>query len=208
MRVHVYYDAQLIRILSDNGNGNALLVEYGGQEIILPADPVHASQMHKALQSGVFSKPTGAARLIARRADGTPIRYYFEIYPDQTLKRAPELDVFEYSPEKYNANCIGWRNALNPAGFLAPKGIIPGEQGNFISDSAESFEVDVPYEFTDLCTRLRCDPVIVLRDFVAHACRLKNTASLPRGDGLTSQGEAAEELIARYLEQVYGKPER
>jgi hypothetical protein len=205
VRVRVYYDASLIGVLSGGEDSERLLLEYAGQEISLPADPDNAHRLREMLHAGHGPTPKGAARLITGKADGTPPRYCFDIYPDQTLQRAPELDVFEYNPDVYNVNCIGWRNELNPSGFLAPKGIIPGEQGHFISDSTESFAVDIPYEFTNLCTELKQTPVSVLRDFIANACALRHTTALPRGDGFASQGEEAETMITRYLERVYRK---
>lgn len=207
MRVNVYYDARLIHVLADeDGEGYTLKVVYNGETLSLSADPFCARRLVNQFSSGGVSECRGAARLVTRNATGMPARYCFDVYPDQTLQRAPELDVFEFHPQGYNVNGIGWRNALNPSGFLAPKGVIPGEQGHFISDSTETVEVDVPYEFTDLCTSLGREPVKVLRDFVAGACRLQNTAAMPRADGLASQGIEAETLIARYLELVYKKP--
>ena len=68
--------------------------------------------------------------------------YRFQPYMDQSLRRAFELDVFEHvapvgSP-RYNAERIGWRNAACIDGFLAPAGIIPGENGRFIEDTSSS----------------------------------------------------------------------
>lgn len=206
MQINTYYDLRLNRVLSSDSKGHRLLMDYNAQELSLQTTAADAEQLLALMKSAAFPGHVGLARLIKGKANGIPGYYRFDPYPDQTLRRAPELDVFEYQPEGYNVNCIGWRCETNPAGFLAPRGIIPGVQGHFISDSTESFAVDVPYEFTDLCTRLHRNPVAVLRDFIANASKLHHTNALPRGDGFASHGHEAEALLARYLELVYQKP--
>ena len=208
MYTTVYFDAFLVGVLSGGEGSERLVIEYNGEEISLPADPEHARQLQKRLHDGDIPGRKGAARLMPRDAVGRPIRYTFSPYPDQSLCRAFELDTFEYHADGYNANCIGWRNDKNPAGFLAPKGVFPGLEGNFITDGTESFAVDVPYQFTNLCTGLGSDTVSVFRDFMATACRIVSTPELPRADFLQSRGGEAENLLARYLEAAYGPSEK
>lgn len=205
--ITVYFDAFLVGVLSGGEDSERLVIEYNGEEISLPADTEYAHALQKRLHSGEIPGRKGAARLMSRDAIGQPIRYAFDLYPDQTLNRAFELDTFEYTADGYNVNCIGWRNEVNPAGFLGPKGVIPGLQGNFITDGTESFEIDVPYQFTNLCTRMGSDTVSVFQDFMATACRIANTPELPRADFLQSKGTAAEELLARYFDEAY-KPSK
>jgi hypothetical protein len=203
VHITVYFDAFLVGVLSSSKESEKLVIEYNGQKISLPTDQDYAHALQKRLHSGDIPGRRGAARLMSRNAVGLPVRYDFDIYPDQTLTRVFELDIFDYTADGYNVNCIGWRNEQNPAGFLAPKGVIPGVHGNFVTDGTESFEIDVPYQFTNLCTSMGSDTVSVFRDFMATACRITSTPELPRADFLTSKGPELEKLLTRYLEAAY-----
>lgn len=208
MYITVYFDALLVGVLSSGDDSERLIIEYNGEEISLPIDPDDAHQLQKRLHAGEIPGRRGAARLLSRDAVGLPIRYGFSPYPDQTLTRFYELDSFDYTSDGYNVNCIGWRNNSNPAGFLGPKGVIPGVDGNFVTDGTEAFEIDVPYQFTNLCTSMGSDTVSVFRDFMATACKISSTSELPRADFLSSKGPDAEALIARYLETAYKQLEK
>jgi len=205
VRVSVYYDTVLVKVLLENKDNERLVIKYNGQEIYLPTTYDHAYELQAQLDSGKLTGQIGAARLVAGKAIGIPPVYYFEKYLDQTLRRNFEIDTFDYTADGYNVNCIGWRNQQNPAGFLAPKGVIPGIDGNFITDGTESFELDVPYQFTNLCTSMGSDTVSLLRDFIATACQIYDTPELPRADFYSSKGPEAEKLIAQYLDLVYQK---
>lgn len=208
MYITVYFDAFLVGVLSGGEKSERLVIEYNGKEISLPIDPDDAHELQKRLHAGELPGRKGAARLMSRDAVGLPIRYGFSPYPDQTLTRAFELDTFDYTADGYNVNCIGWKNDSNPAGFLGPKGVIPGVDGNFVTDGTEGFEIDVPYQFTNLCTSMGSDTVSVFRDFMATACQIASTSELPRADFLASKGPEAEALIARYLEAAYKQPKK
>ena len=208
MYITVYFDAFLVGVLSGGKDSERLVIEYNGEELSLPIDTDDAHRLQKQLHAGELPGRKGAARLMSRDAVGLPIRYSFFPYPDQTLKRAFELDAFDYTADGYNVNCIGWRNDSNPAGFLGPKGVIPGVDGNFVTDGTESFEIDVPYQFTNLCTGMGSDTVSVFRDFMATACKIASTPELPRADFLKSKGPEAEALILRYLEAAYKREEK
>ena len=100
-------------------------------------------------------------------------------------------------------NSIGWRNEANPNGFLAARGIIPGKEGRFISDSTTPYTVNIPFDFVEIATRLKQDPVVMLKNFMADVCQLHSTDELPRADGLNSKGTEAEKKAREYLKQAY-----
>lgn len=100
-------------------------------------------------------------------------------------------------------NSIGWRNEANPNGFLAARGIIPGKEGRFISDSTEPYTVNIPFDFVEIATRLKQDPVDILKNFIADVCQLHSTDELPRADGFNSRGMEAEKKAREYLKQAY-----
>ncbi len=206
MRPTLYYDAYLKSVLATS-NGERLVIAYQGKDLFLPADPVNAQQYEKRLkEAGNDSGLVGLARLVRRKAPGNnrPRSFYrFDAYPDQTLRRAFDLDDYEYIDSHYNLNCIGWRNEKNPDGFLAPRGIIPGEAGRFVSDNTENHPVPIPFEFIELATRMKTDPVSILKNFMADACRLQSSPELPRADGLSSRGAETEKKARDYLRQAW-----
>lgn len=202
MRPTLYYDARL-KGISQSGNEIRLVIEYRGEEIHLPADPGNAHQYDKRLKaSGNEAGFIGLARLVRRRSSGNHrprTVYRFDAYSDQSLRRAFDLDDYEYLDNNHNLNCIGWRNEKNPDGFLAPRGIIPGESGRFVSDSTEKYQLAVPFEFIELATRMKTDPVTLLKQFIADACHLQSSPELPRADGFSSRGNEAVRKARDYL---------
>ncbi|WP_040721195.1 hypothetical protein [Oxalobacter paraformigenes] len=206
MRPTLYYDARLKSVLVTD-NSEKLVVDYQDRELLLPADPVNVRQWEKRLkESGEETGLIGLARLVRRKTSGTPRSrslYRFDAYPDQTLRRAFDLDDYEYIDSPYNLNCIGWRNAKNPDGFLAPRGLVPGEGGRFVSDNTEPYPVPVPFEFIELATRMKTDPLSILKNFMADACGLKSPAELPRADGFASRSAEAEKRARDYLRQAW-----
>jgi hypothetical protein len=96
--------------------------------------------------------------------------FNFIAYPDQSLRRAPELDVYVMGPQSnFNPShaitglapaasvppTIGWTCLAHPEGFLAPAGLIPGisTQGRaFVSDESQFISLAVPREFLQLCS--------------------------------------------------------
>ena len=188
-------------------SGDRLVIEYQGKDLFLTADPVNAQQCENLLQ-GVTEETAviGLARLIRKKtAGGTRLRsvYRFDPYPDPTLRRAFDLDDYDYQNVHHNTNCIGWRNAKNPDGFVAPRGVIPGEQGQFVSDTTEIWPMAIPFEFVELATRLKTDPVTILKSFIADACQLHSTPELPRADGFSSHGSDAERRARDYLRAAF-----
>lgn len=208
MRPSLYYDARL-KGVTVTDNGDRFVIEYLGNELSLPADTANAAWYDKLLkQNG--KEQTGLIGIVSqvRRKNNVghsrPRGYYrFDAYPDQTLRRAFELDDFDYFGENHNMNTIGWRNEANPNGFLAARGIIPGAEGRFISDSTEPYTVNIPFDFVEIATRLKQDPVALLKNFMADVCQLHSTDKLPRADGMNSKGTEAEKKAREYLMMAY-----
>lgn len=207
MKPSLYYDARLKSVIL-TANGERFVIEYRGKDLFLPADSANAAFYDKLLKQNEKDK-TGLIGLVSqvRKRNGNHSRgrgfYRFDAYPDQSLRRAFELDDFEYVDEDHNLNCIGWRNQANPSGFLAARGIIPGKEGRFISDTTSSYTVGIPFEFIEIATRLKQDPVSMLKNFMADACQLHSSDELPRADGFSSRGPEAEKKAADYLRQAY-----
>ena len=208
MRPSLYYDARL-KGVTVTDNGDRFVIEYLGNELSLPADTANAAWYDKLLkQNG--KEQTGLIGIVSqvRRKNNVghsrPRGYYrFDASPDQTLRRAFELDDFDYFGENHNMNSIGWRNEANPNGFLAARGIIPGAEGRFISDSTEPYTVNIPFDFVEIATRLKQDPVALLKNFMADVCQLHSTDKLPRADGMNSKGTEAEKKAREYLMMAY-----
>ena len=208
MRPFLYYDARLKGVIL-TANGERFVIEYLGKELFLPADSANAAYYDKILKQGE-KEETGLIGLVSQvrkknnvghsRARGF---YRFDAYPDQTLQRAFELDDFDYFGQDHNMNSIGWRNEANPNGFLAARGIIPGKEGRLISDSTEPYTVNIPFDFVEIATRLKQDPVDILKNFIADVCQLHSTDELPRADGFNSRGMEAEKKAREYLKQAY-----
>ena len=206
MRPTLYYDVRL-KGISPSGNGDRLVIEYQGRELLLPADSANAQYHDKRLKaSGNETGPIGLVRLVRRRTNGnrrSTASYRFDAYCDQTLRRAFDLDDYEYIDSDYNLNCIGWRNGKNPDGFLAPRGIIPGEDGRFVSDNTEKHLFAIPFEFIELATRMKTDPATLLKIFIADACNLQSTPELPRADGFSGRGTEALRKARDYLRTAW-----
>lgn len=206
MRPTLFYDARL-KGISPSGNGDKLIIEYQGKELSLPADSANAQYCEKRLRASENGiGPIGLARLIRRRTPGnrrSGTFYRFDAYCDQTLRRAFDLDDYEYLDNEYNLNCIGWRNGKNPDGFLAPRGIIPGEDGRFVSDNTEKHLLALPFEFIELATRMKTDPINLLKTFIADTCNLQSTSELPRADGFSGRGNEALRKARDYLRTAW-----
>ncbi len=207
VRPSLYYDARLKSVIL-TANGERFVIEYQGKDLFLAADSANAAYYDKLLKQHE-KEETGLIGLVSqvRQKKGNNSRgrgfYRFDAYPDQTLRRAFELDDFDYFDEDHNLNSVGWRNKANPDGFLAAKGVIPGKEGRFISDSTEIYPVNIPFEFVEIATRLKQDPVALLKNFMADVCQLHSSDDLPRADGLSSKGPEAEKKAREYLKLAY-----
>lgn len=209
MRPSLYYDARLKSVILTTNN-ERFVIEYRGKDLSLPADSANAAYYDKLLEQNekeetvLIGLVSQARNRNGRHGNSRPRGVYrFDAYPDQTLTRAFELDDFEYLDGNCNLNCIGWRNHANPDGFLAARGIIPGANGRFISDRTAQYAVNIPFEFVEIATRLKQDPVVMLKNFMADVCQLHSTNELPRADALNSKGPEAEKKAREYLKQAY-----
>ncbi|HCF9833292.1 TPA: hypothetical protein NI803_004583 [Pseudomonas aeruginosa] len=206
-----FFNARLIDIATENG-GDVLVFEYQGQEMRRPTFAGSAERAAEKKAAGTPPAEFGKVGVVIRADWPSEERdfpeYRFEAYIDQSLRRSFELDIFEHvepvgSP-RFNAERIGWRNEACPDGFLAPAGIIPGENGRFIEDSTEALELDVPAEFVSLCAEFKRTPEDVLRGFIADAASLMNYVREPRADGYSSNGSDERRLAYEYIERAYG----
>jgi hypothetical protein len=112
------------------------------------------------------------------------------------LRRFPELDSYLW---------LGWTNATDPEGWVAPRSIVPGEDGAFVADECTVLKIDIPPEFLDLACRYDTDPEKLLRLFIADACGLESSATLPRGDLYSSKGSDEREMAQLYLSRAWGR---
>lgn len=202
----LFYDSELLST-SVTGNNAQFVIRYHGEEITLAGDASNLAFCEKFIKNNPSNTPViGLARLIQRKGFGSARNrgaYRFDPYIDQSLRRAFDLDSFEFSRETHNSNCIGWRNSKHPDGFLAPKGLVPGQHGRFISSSTQDIPVAIPLEFVELCSRMRVEPESVLKTFIADLCHLTGGAELPRADGFSNRGGDAERKARDYLKQAW-----
>lgn len=206
MQATQYFDARLIEVSA----ADELVIEYQGGTLRLPGYPGIATRSNGAVDQFTAEKigQIGVARFVAK-TEHSPSFYRFEAYYDQTMRRAYELDVFE-RPDRpgigldgYNGESIGWRNDSNPDGFLAPRGIVPGKNGEFIEDTTTNVTIGVPEEFIQLCAEFKLQPENVLRGFIADACGLQSYMDCPRADGYSSNGSDERMKARDYIERAY-----
>lgn len=131
---------------------------------------------------------------------------YFRAYMDQSLRRVPELDSADRSTERDGraAEVVGWRCDSKSGGFRAPVGIIPGEDGRFVSDKTVAVTVRVPPEFVRECLRVQMTPEAVLRSFVGDLAGIQNLVACPRTDGFGSNGSDERNYADAWLQRAHG----
>jgi hypothetical protein len=131
---------------------------------------------------------------------------YFRDYPDQSLRRVPELDDLRgtrFSNGKVPAT-VGWCCESKPTGFLAPAGLIPGEYGQFIPDETVSVTVRVPPEFVRECRGVQRSPEEVLHGFIGDLAGISNYVNAPRADQFGSNGSDERMYAEQWLDRAYG----
>ncbi|WP_332700747.1 hypothetical protein [Devosia sp.] len=203
MNALVFFDA----VLFDANADGYLVFEYEAEQKRLPTFPTPVRPTQGATPCPHESRNIGKVGVVqATRCPDAGGRwlYRFTPYLDQTLRRAYELDLFDPAPTRRNIPCTGWRNQHRPRGFLAPRGLIPGLNGDFVEDRSERINLDVPAEFLQLCAELKQLPETVLRGFIADAARLQNFFANPRADGFSSNGSDERSLAYDYLVRAYG----
>ncbi|MDY6947766.1 MAG: hypothetical protein SXG53_18820 [Pseudomonadota bacterium] len=123
-------------------------------------------------------------------------------YPDQRLRRAPDRD----DPP---SGRWAWRLVRADAGcaddyLLTKVGVIPGANGAFVPQDAETVAIDLPREFRELCRAYRQQPTAVLCAFIADVCALQNFVKCPREDGYCSLGSDERQRAQEYFVRAYG----
>lgn len=132
--------------------------------------------------------------------------FVFRAYLDQTLRRVPALDV----QVDHNAAhgqvpaLIGWRCDARPRGFRAPIGLVPGAEGDFVSDGTVAVEVRVPPEFVREAQRVQLTAEQLLKSFIGDLAGISNFVARPRADGYGSNGSDERDLAEQWLERAHG----
>ncbi|WP_061291191.1 hypothetical protein [Azotobacter vinelandii] len=139
------------------------------------------------------------------RPEGTELplqAIVFRAYRDRSLRRVPDLDAFA-GPGHEGKSLIGWVCDAQPDGFLAPPGIIPGDDGQFVADEAIPITLRVPPEFVRECHQVRMTPQEVLRSFVGDLAGIEAGAA-PRADHYSSNGSDERMLAQAWLDRAHG----
>lgn len=193
------HNVRLVDLSADEA-GNALMeVESESGERAVLQGVGKPDDWRKALIGKI-----GTVKRAEMRYEGMqPRACYFHEYPDQSLRRAPELDFAEQGIDGQKPNVIGWRCDAKPAGFRAPVGLTPGEKGEFIPDGSVSVTVRVPAEFVRECKRYGMTPVEILNGFACDAAGIMNYVNYPRADGFGSNGSDEREMADAWMERAY-----
>ncbi|NMG05103.1 hypothetical protein [Azoarcus taiwanensis] len=130
----------------------------------------------------------------AAMREGSREGWRFRPYLDATLERFPESD---------EEGRLGWKCRAKPEGFTCPAWILPGEDGEFVEDECEDFQIRVPTEFLDLCDRYGVDVEDVIHGFIADAAGLMNWVRCPRADEFSSHGSDERMLAQEYIERTW-----
>ncbi len=131
---------------------------------------------------------------------------FFRAYVDQSLRRAPELDlaIQGVANNSRAVEVVGWRCNAHPRGFRAPIGLIPGEDGRFVPDQTEVVTLRVPPEFLRECRRHQMEPDQLLRSFVGDLSGIQNYVTSPRADCYGSNGSDEREYADAWLRRAHG----
>jgi hypothetical protein len=121
--------------------------------------------------------------------------FSFHVYSDPGLRREPALD-------NADRGIWGWR--LEDRQFTIKAGILPGKAGAFVPNDTESVQIDLPRELLNLAAACQLQPVMILREFIANLCGLRNLCACPREDGYSSNGSDERDLAQEYFRRTYG----
>lgn len=197
------HNARLVSVQSDDNGYERLTVEHDGEVLDLPGGR-HWSDRFSGRDEGRFGYvvPT---RYIANESEGLQPGCFFHAYLDQSLRRVPELDSYaRIGGHERALAVVGWRCDNSPKGFLAPIGIVPGENGRFVPDETVSVTIRVPPEFLRECQRVQMTPEQLLRSFVGDLSGIQNYATNPRADGYGSNGSDERDRAADWLDRAHG----
>ncbi len=124
----------------------------------------------------------------------------FREYVEPSLRRVVELDQVEGDGKAL----AGWVCDAHPEGFLAPAGLTPGTNGQFVRDETIEVTLRIPPEFVRECRRVQLSPQELLRGFVGDAAGIQNYVNNPRADGYGSNGSDEREMAEAWIERAYG----
>lgn len=186
----IIHNARLLDVSVNAEGRNVMIVEVSGTTIKVESSVDLSSQGWRNYSIGKIGFLSNEENVSA------PV---FIPYVDQSLRRAPELDV----PRAVKRG-IGWRCDQKPSGFLAPVGLIPGIGGDYELDCTEPVTINIPEELTRLAREHQLTPVELLRGFIADLCNLESTMAKPRADRYTSNGSDERMLAQDWLDRAYG----
>lgn len=192
----VVYDVLLVDVQSTTAGGVLLTIEHAGKAYRLVGEErwyhtygrSHVGKMGciKPVAARPHKQETGACE--------------FTRYIDQSLRRAPELDIARHASKDGSfPPVLGWRHDGHQDGFLAPFDFVPGYTGRFVPDETVALTLRVPPEFLLQCKRLDLTPETVLRTFIGDVCGIQTSYQEPRADGYGRKRDLATELTADWL---------
>lgn len=194
---------------ADDGKSALLTVEYQGSQQVLRGDCWFGDSSRSDIGQVGYVIP------VPNRPDPEPGAVFFRPYQDQSLRRVYELDSTneEYQLVPLNlgiyphhrADCVcGWRCDSRPEGFLAPAGLVPGANGEFVHDETEVVSVRIPPEFSREARRHQMKPVELLESFIGDLAGIHNFANKPRADRYGSNGSDERMLASNWLDRAHG----
>lgn len=129
----------------------------------------------------------------------------FTEYPDQSLRRAPKLDIEEIAmgDDGRIPEVFGWRCNAQRKGFRTPASFVPGVSGQFVPDETVAVSLRVPPEFIRICEERNMTPEELLRSFVGDLSEISMRWDRPRVDQYRSNGRAERELATEWLYRAH-----
>ncbi|MBX8557101.1 hypothetical protein K5D56_21785 [Pseudomonas cichorii] len=194
---------------SGDGKGAVLTVEYQGNQQVLRGDNWFGDSSCRDIGQVGYVVPA------PNKPDEEPGAVFFRPYQDQSLRRVYELDstneAFQLVPLNFGiyphhrAHCVcGWRCDSRPDGFLAPAGLVPGANGEFVHDETDVVSVRIPPEFSREALRHQMKTVELLESFIGDLAGIHNFANKPRADRYGSNGSDERMLASNWLDRAHG----
>jgi len=198
-----FHNVRLVDVTPGPDIYQTLTVEYQGEI----RKVIGGGRWHAELSRRDIGKFGYLVRAIPMSNENMPVgASYFRDYLDQSLRRVPELDDLRgtrFANGKVPAT-VGWWCESKPTGFLAPAGLIPGENGQFIPDETIAVMVRVPPEFVRECRGVQRSPEEVLHGFIGDLAGISNYVSAPRADQFGSNGSDERMYAEQWLGRAYG----
>lgn len=193
-----YDNVTLVAVSEEEGGGVNLHLEHNGVFFFAAAAGEFAPQVQ------YLERNVGKIGRLQRPGTAAGATVNFQPYPDQSLRRAPQFDVYTSSePTHRNNAVIGWTCVARGA-FLAPRGLIPGVDGAFVPDNSILVTIPIPQEFVGECNGVGLSPEDVLRGFIADLAEISNFVHKnPRADGYNSNGSDERMMANEYFDRAY-----